>query len=126
MVQQRCPEADVRVIPGADDGVLRSEPAFRDHGVHFFDEYVAAITEVPDGSLDIVIVDGICRLDCVRKATSKLRPGGLLVVDDTDRDFIGEGLPYVAELKGWSETREGGFKRRSPGFTETSFFRKPQ
>lgn len=47
-------------------------------------DYVAAVNDVPDGSLDVVLVDGAYRQPCVAAAISKLRKGGLLIVDNTD------------------------------------------
>ena len=46
--------------------------------------YVAVIDEFRDESLDFVLVDGHYRQACVLAALSKLRPGGLLAVDNTD------------------------------------------
>ena len=45
---------------------------------------VAAILEVPDASLDLIIVDGWYRPVCTRTALPKLKPGGLLLIDNTD------------------------------------------
>ena len=61
-------------------------------------EYVTAIDAEPDGSLDLVLVDGDHRHDCVRHALSKVRPGGLLVVDNTswaDAWGVPAGWPVV-------------------------------
>jgi predicted O-methyltransferase YrrM len=56
--------------------------------------YVAVIAETPDGSLDLVIIDGHYRRASVDLALTKLREGGLLLVDDTDRWPDGEwGVP---------------------------------
>ena len=60
----------------------------RDSGEHFFDDYISAIDEFPEGSLDIVIVDGICRVECARRAVKKVKPNGLVVVDDTNWQFL--------------------------------------
>jgi hypothetical protein len=46
--------------------------------------YVAAVEAVEDASLDFVLVDGAYRQPCITAALPKLRPGGLLVVDNTD------------------------------------------
>lgn len=45
--------------------------------------YVAVAASIPEGSLDLVSVDGAYRVSCVVAATAKLRPGGWLMVDDT-------------------------------------------
>lgn len=46
--------------------------------------YVAAVNEVADRSLDLVLVDGAYRQPCVAAALGKLRVGGLLIIDNTD------------------------------------------
>ena len=49
--------------------------------------------ELPDGGriaeglrADLVVVDGRERARCAARATAKVRPGGLLLVDDIDRE----------------------------------------
>jgi len=51
-----------------------------------FEKYVTAIDSQPDASLDLVLVDGRARSRCLVRAWPKVRPGGLLVLDDSDRD----------------------------------------
>jgi len=46
--------------------------------------YVAVAHEFEDGSLDLALVDGHYRQACIKAVMPKLRPGGLLVVDNTD------------------------------------------
>ena len=50
-----------------------------------FDDYVQAIDNYPDNSFDLVIVDGRARGDCVVRARDKVRSGGYLLLDDSDR-----------------------------------------
>jgi predicted O-methyltransferase YrrM len=120
-VNSRCPTANVRAIPGTASGQLRSEPQVMDMGQHFFDDYVAAIDSFEDNSFDIVIVDGVCRMDCVRRGAPKVKPGGVLIVDDTDnRFFAAQGL-----LPGWRSVTRTGFKP-SGDLRETTFFHKPE
>ena len=47
--------------------------------------YVAVFGEFPDSSLDFVVIDGHYRQACVLAGAPKLRSGGLLLVDNTDR-----------------------------------------
>jgi precorrin-6B methylase 2 len=103
-VRERCPEADVRAFP---------EKA---------SDYVAAIDEFEDGSFDVVIVDGTYRAECLHRGASKVKPGGLLVLDDTD-------MRQLARLKklslpGWKTVSFTGFKA-SRDVRETTFFRRP-
>lgn len=46
--------------------------------------YVAVANEFADESLDLALVDGAYRQACVSAVLPKMRPGGLLVVDNTD------------------------------------------
>ena len=125
-VIDRCPTAVVRLIPGTTQGQLRAEPHHRnafkleDKGQYFFDDYLAAIDTFEERSLDIVIVDGMCRTECVRRGAPKVKPGGVLVVDDTDYRFVDpEKL-----LPGWQAVRLWGFKS-TRDLRETTFFHRP-
>ncbi len=56
--------------------------------------YVAVAGELADGSLDFVVVDGHYRQACILAVLPKLRAGGLLLVDNTDRLPLSEwGVP---------------------------------
>lgn len=46
--------------------------------------YVSFVDEFPDGHFDFIEVDGHYRQACVVKGLPKLKPGGLLLVDDTN------------------------------------------
>lgn len=120
-VTARCPNADVRLIKGLTEGRLRSEPQLPDQGIHFFDDYVAAIDDVQDESLDIVIVDGMCRVECVRRGARKVKSGGILIMDDTNFRFLS---PAKEQLRGWRKVRLAGLKWRPLDVTETTFFHK--
>ena len=87
-VLDRCPEAGITLIKGTPNGTLRSEQEFRSKGRNFFDEYVAAVDELSDESVDVMIVDGLCRLECMRRGKPKIKPGSILVVNDTDFPFL--------------------------------------
>jgi hypothetical protein len=88
----------------------------------YFDTYVAAINQEPDNSLDLVIVDGRARVDCAREAMSKVKPGGLLLLDDTERSRYELA---VDRLAGWERRVFGGLKPGSPIPAQTSIWRKP-
>jgi hypothetical protein len=46
--------------------------------------YAGAIDDVDDVSLDFIVVDGHFREACLRRVANKLRPGGLLVIDNSE------------------------------------------
>jgi hypothetical protein len=82
----------------------------------YFDNYVATIDGRPDESLDLVIVDGRARVECVRHAMPKVRPGGLLLLDDADRARY---RPAIKMLADWERHVFAGLKpgARSPAQT---------
>lgn len=78
--------------------------------------YVAVADSFADGSIDLAIVDGIYRPLCVLAAVSKIRPGGLLLVDDTTwMPGLGTG-----PLAGWPLVCDG---RQGAG--STMIWRRP-
>lgn len=49
-------------------------------------DYIGPIQEIcPDESLDFCLVDGRLRERCAVEAVSKVKPGGLLILDNVDR-----------------------------------------
>jgi predicted O-methyltransferase YrrM len=122
-VRERCPAADVRFIPGTDTGTLRSEPQLRDRGRHYFDEYVSVINNFEAESFDVIVIDGICRKECARLATQKVKRNGIIVLDDTNWKF----LRSAAEaFEGWETVTFSGFKPKSGPFVySTTFFHSP-
>ncbi|XXF75451.1 class I SAM-dependent methyltransferase [Myxococcaceae bacterium GXIMD 01537] len=79
--------------------------------------YVGVVREFPEGTLDFAVVDGHYRQACVREALPRLKPGGLLLVDDTTMiDPLSEwGVP--ADWPVASHT--------SNGLKTTTLWRKP-
>lgn len=123
-VRAKCPAADVRFIPGTDSGVCRSEFELKDNVEDFFDDYVSAVDEFPDGSFDVVVIDGHCRIECARRATQKVKPNGIVVIDDTNWQFL---LPTPETFDGWERLTLSGFKSNSGLCVySTTFFRRPK
>ncbi len=53
------------------------------HGLAYASRYVNAVFELPD-SFDLIVVDGIHRGPCAWGALSKVRPGGMILVDNAN------------------------------------------
>jgi len=83
--------------------------------------YVAAIDEQPDASLDLVVVDGRERVRCAARATVKVRPGGLLLVDDIDRERYHAGVEAI----GWPRRDVVGFAPAKPTLAYTAVLTRP-
>lgn len=79
--------ATLRVVePGALSGrrgdVPSAKPGFAGQD---FAAYVAAIDDVP-GCFDLIVIDGRAREACLVRAVERLAAGGLIVLDNVDRE----------------------------------------
>ncbi|HUF08824.1 MAG TPA: hypothetical protein VMO47_05850 [Rhodothermales bacterium] len=88
-----------------------------------FRAYVETIEKWPDASLDLAVVDGRCRPDCIRYATRKVKPMGLLVVDNSERAAYRAALSTVAH---WYTRHFFGPVVGCSLFSRTSVYVKPE
>jgi len=51
-----------------------------------FYRYVNSINQFDNETFDFIVVDGRARIDCVVRSINKLKSGGLLIVDNSERD----------------------------------------
>jgi predicted O-methyltransferase YrrM len=80
-------------------------------------DYTAAVEQFRDGTLDFAVVDGHYRRACIAAVIRKLKPGGLLLVDNTN------WLP----LSEWGVPAEWKVVHQSSNVvTETTIWQKPQ
>lgn len=77
-------DASLRHAGFADRVTLRTVPL----GAADSHDYVAAVDVVTPRSVDLALIDGLWRADCVARAVQLLRPAGLLVVDNSDRMHV--------------------------------------
>jgi hypothetical protein len=85
---------DFRLVPLDHPASLPTVPAYEK-----LPRYVAEISGFPDGYFDFCLVDGHYRQACIRAALPKLRPGGLLIVDDSQQIPLTEwGVPPSWEM----------------------------
>jgi SAM-dependent methyltransferase len=90
-----------------------------------FPDHVAGL---PDDAFDLVVVDfleapEVTRMDALRPARGKVRPGGHLLLDDSDRPGYAEAYEL---LRGWRERRFVGVKDEWPEACETGVFQRPR
>ena len=94
-----------------------------DFNDYSFENYVKFIDQFEDNFFDMVVVDGRARPSCVKRALSKLKKGGLLVLDNSDRDYY---LSETADLlKNWSRNIFKGTVRGLLHQEQTTVFVKP-
>ncbi len=85
------------------------------------------IAALPDAGFDLVVVDfleapSVTRVDALKPAMKKVRPGGYLLLDDSDRRGYAEAFEL---LSGWRFRRFTGVKDEWPEACETTTFQKP-
>lgn len=118
-LRKALPE-DVELLlrPPDAEGTIRSEfePG------HFFDSYVAEAARHPDDTFDLVIVDGRARVECGLATMSKVRPGGMFLLDDSERPRY---APLVTALSPWPRTDFRGLKIGGGGLFQTTIWWRP-
>ena len=103
-------------------GLLNVDLRFRP--VEDFPREVAAL---PDAGFNLVVVDfleaaTVTRIDCLQPAMRKVRRGGWVLLDDSDRPGYGGAYELLA---GWKMRRFTGIKDEWPEACETTIFRRP-
>jgi len=80
-----------------------------------------------DEAFDLVVVDfleapSVTRIEALKPAMKKVRAGGYLLLDDSDRPGYAEAFELLA---GWRFRKFTGVKDEWPEACETGIFRKP-
>jgi len=63
-----------------------------------FESYVKAIDNCPNQSLDLVVIDGRARMACFERALSKVKPGGAIMLDNSDRPSYAQAANLMGEV----------------------------
>jgi predicted O-methyltransferase YrrM len=92
------------------------------------DGFETEVEGLRDASFDLVVLDFLeaptmTRVDVLKPAMKKVRPGGLLLLDDSDRSGYAEAFELLA---GWRFRKFAGVKDGWPEACETGFFRRPK
>jgi hypothetical protein len=85
--------------------------------------YVAFIDAFPDATFDLVLVDGEARVSCFHHACPKLKMGGWLVLDNSERPEYAEIHRCLAEMN-WKKVSFFGPVPYNSEFGETAFWQK--
>lgn len=120
-------QADLRLVlpeaghtPGdvADPALFQSDDeAFRGFS---FERYVRQIDPFPDGYFDVLLVDGRARPSCIAHGAAKVKPGGLLVLDNADRPYY--LARTAAHLADFDRELFSGMTPVTPGLSTTAIF----
>jgi predicted O-methyltransferase YrrM len=92
------------------------------------EEFPKEVAGLPDGAFDLVVVDfleapTVTRVDCITPAREKVRPGGHLLLDDSDRPGYAQAYELLA---GWRFRTFTGLKDEWPEACETGIFTRPR
>lgn len=71
-----------------DNATLRHVP------LHYGGDYCRVVAEYP-GRFDIVVIDGRDRVNCAKHALAALKPDGIIVWDNSDRDEYSLGYEHL-------------------------------
>jgi len=97
-----------------------SDPRFTGN---IFKSYAKQIERFTNQSFDIIIVDGRARPSCILHSIDKLKNGGYLIIDNTERKYYLS--PFTFALSKWKVWKFYGPVPYSYNFSETTIFQKP-
>jgi SAM-dependent methyltransferase len=111
----------------AGDRLDRAGMADVDLRLRPVEEFPALVDSLEDASFDLVVLDfleapSVTRIDCLKPAMKKVKPGGYLLLDDSDRPGYAEAFELLA---GWRFRKFVGVKDGWPEVCETGIFRRP-
>jgi Methyltransferase domain len=84
--------------------------------------YADAISTYPDEWFDVVVVDGRARRRCVARALPKIKPSGLLLVDDVNREKYADAVGNV----GWPRMDVVGLAPAKLSLGHTAVLTRPR
>jgi Methyltransferase domain len=92
------------------------------------ERFAEEVHTLPDAAFDLAIVDfleapTVTRIDVLKPTMKKVKPGSLLLLDDSDRPGY---APAYELLAGWKDRRFTGIKDGWPEACETTIFRRPK
>lgn len=126
-VRSLKPRWDIMTVPAtprasaADEGFTSMSPHYAGLA---FTTYVRAVESYPERHFDVIVIDGRARNACMRHAAPHVRPGGVLLVDNTERK---EYWPQLGAMvrQGWSMQTFRGPLPTSLAFGSTTALVRP-
>ncbi|MEX2564720.1 MAG: hypothetical protein WD431_02105 [Cyclobacteriaceae bacterium] len=88
-----------------------------------YGNYANMVLDFDDQYFDLIFIDGKARKACIKNAIPKLKNGGYLILDNSNRRTYADTLSIIEQ---WLKFRSFGPSVNSKKFTQTSFFRKPE
>ena len=87
-----------------------------------FQAYVKTINAFPEGCFGVILIDGRARPSCIRYARKKVKPGGILILDNSEREHYVLGKALLANWERRDFFGPGPYGRF---FWQTSIWTRP-
>jgi hypothetical protein len=114
--------AEVILAPSTDEAPGDYASADERYLGRSFRAYAETIDRFPDGYFDLLLIDGRARASCFRHGRAKVRAGGWIMLDNSDRERYAS-VVSAARDAGWVEERYVGPTGYTPNFTQTTIWR---
>ena len=88
---------EVKTMVGSNVTILFRTTSGTDATVEGKSPYHDALCGYPPQSFDIIVIDGMERVQCAYAAPSRLRDGGIILFDNSDRIAYRPGIDYLHE-----------------------------
>jgi hypothetical protein len=85
-----------------------------------FRNYSHGADHLQDAYFDLLLIDGRARSTCLENSISKLKPGGILIFDNSDRESYQDIILKL--LEGWEIEKFAGVTIFNAFFNQTSIF----
>lgn len=103
------------------NGILPENATLKYYELHYNGKYCNSINET-DGLFDIILIDGRDRVRCAKNCINKLKHNGIIIWDNSDRDYYEEGYQYLKD-QGFKQLELSGALWGIPEVKDyTSFF----
>ena len=121
LIEPEAPGGGIPGDPGDPESYATSDELLRNCT---FRNYAASIDVHEPESFDLILVDGRSRPACLRHSVSRLKPGGLLVLDNSERLEYARGMALVDQVK-WPRTDCIGPGPCNRYFWRTTIWQRP-
>jgi hypothetical protein len=117
ILPEKSTDVDDYFDPSEPEKYLSSDDLYRSY---HFRNYVTQIDEFPDQYFDIVLIDGRARPSCIKHSINKVKVGGQIILDNSDRDYY--ILKNTRCLANYSKVEFHGLVPNEKFFSKTAIY----
>ena len=95
LIEQKYKKQSIQLslsVPKADSVETKYTSNRLEYSGLSFKDYVHMINQFPDQYFDLVLVDGRCRIECCKVASTKIKKNGVLMLDNSDYLHYQKGI----------------------------------